>query len=105
MRFDGALWTGKGQRRIGAASSRFSDGEVGKEGEKGLQDKGSASWALLSLCLHIFLSRDTVSRRRDQAVRNASIPPLLRPNREQHPRFPAYLKAVAMGPFVGVLLK
>ena len=104
MRVDGALWTGKGQRQIGAASSHFSDGEVGKEGREGLQDKGSASRALLSLCLHIFLSRDTVSRRRDRPMRNVSNPPLLRPNREQHRRSPSYLRAVAMGQLVGVLL-
>ena len=104
MRFDGALWTGKGQRQIGAASSHFSDGEVGKEGEKGLQDKGSASRALLSICLHIFFSRDTVSLEGDGSKKIGSNPPLIRPNREHCPRFPSYLGAAATRPLVAVLL-
>ena len=104
MRFDGALFVEEGQRRFGAASSRFSDGEVGKEGKKGLQDKGSPSWALLSVCLHIFFLRDTVSLEGDRSKRNGSNPALSRANREQRPRPPTYLRAVAAGFHVGVLL-
>ena len=104
MRVDGALWTGKGQRRIGAASSRFWDEEAVGESKKGLQDKGSALRALLSICLHIFFLRDTVSLEGDRSKRNGSNPPLSRANREQHPRSPAYLKAVAAGPLLGMLL-
>ena len=104
MRFDGALWTGKGQRQIGAASSHFSDGEVGKEGEKGLQDKGSASSALLSVCLHIFFLRGTVSLEGDWSKRNGENPPLIRPDREQRLRFPSYLGAAATRLLVAVPL-
>jgi hypothetical protein len=75
-----------------------------KAGEKGLQDKGSPSWALLSVCLHILLSRDTVSLEGDRTKRNVGNPPLLRLNREQQPRSPACLSAVAMGPLTAVLL-
>ena len=104
MRVDGAFWTGKGQRWIGAASSHFWDGEAGEEGEKGLQDKGSASRALLSLCLHILFLRDTVSLEGGRSKRNSSNPPLSRSNHEQRPRSPGYLTAVAVGPLVAVLL-
>ena len=104
MRVDGAFFVEEGQRRFGAASSHFSDGEVAKEGEKGLQDKGSASLALLSLCLHIFLSRDTVSLRRDRPTRNGSNPTFLPPNREQCPRSPSYLGAAATRTLVAVLV-
>lgn len=104
MRVDGAFWTGKGQRRFGAASSRFWDEEAVGEGEKGLQDKGSASLALLSLCLHILFLRDTVSLGGDRSMRNSSNPPLSRSNHEQRPRSPAYLTAVAVGPLVGMFL-
>ena len=41
-------------QRWTAISFCWAGGNCGrKEGEKGLQDKGSASWALLSVCLHI----------------------------------------------------
>ena len=104
MRGERALFLQEGQRWIRAAPSHLWDGEAGKEGEKGLQDKGSASRGLLSVCLHIFLSRDTVSLRRDRLIRNGSNPPLLRPNREQYPRSPSYLRAAAIGPLFGMLL-
>ena len=104
MRFDGALFVEEGQRRFGAASFHFSDGEVGKEREKGLQDKGSASRTLLSLCLHILFLRDTVSRGRDGLETNGSNPPLSGVNREQRPRLPVYLRAMAAEPLVGVLM-
>lgn len=103
MRFDGALFVEEGQRRFGAASFHFSDGEVGKEREKGLQDKGSAWLALLSVCLHIFLTRDRVSRRRDKQKTSGSNPPLLRPSRERRALSLVCFKAVAMGPLVGGL--
>jgi hypothetical protein len=81
-------------------------GEDGREkaGEKGLQDKGSASLALLSLCLHILFLRDTVSLGGDRSMRNSSYPPLSRSNHEQRPRSPAYLTAVAVGPLVSMFL-
>lgn len=95
MRGDGALWTGKGRRRVGAASSHFWDGEAWEEGGKGLQDKGSPSWALLSVCLHIFLSRDMVSRGRDMSLRNDGNLPFSCANRELRTPSPAFLKAGA----------
>ena len=104
MRVDGAFFVEEGQRRFGAASSHFSDGEVAKEREKGLQDKGSASLALLSVCLHIFLSRDTVSPKGDRTKKNGRNPPLNCPNRELRPRSPSYFRAAAVGLLVGVLL-
>ena len=104
MRVEGRHWSGKEQRRIGAASYYREKTEGAKEGEKGLQDKGSALRALLSICLHIFFLRDTVSLEGDRSKRNGSNPPLSRANREQHPRSPAYLKAVAAGPLLGMLL-
>ena len=104
MRVDSAFWTGKGQRRFGAASSRFWDeGAVG-QGEKGLQDKGSASSALLSVCLHIFLLRDRVSLEGDSCRRNGINPPLSLANREQRPRSFSYHRAVAEELLVGALL-
>ena len=92
MRVDGALFVEEGQRRFSAASSHFLDGEVGKEGEKGLQDKGSASLTLLSVCLHIFFLRDTVSLERDRSKRNGSNQPLLRSNRGLRPQSAAFLR-------------
>lgn len=104
MRVERALLVAKEQRRIGAASHHSWADRVVKEGEKGLQDKGSASWALLSVCLHIFFSRDTVSLKGDRSKRNGSNPPLWRSNRELRPRSPSYLRAVVVGLLVGVLL-
>ena len=104
MRVDGAFWTGKGQCRFGAASSRFWDEEAVREGEKGLQDKGSASLALLSVCLHIFLSRDRVSLEGDRSNRNGSNPALSRADREQRPRSSSYRRAAVTRALVGVLL-
>ena len=104
MRVDGTQMTRKGQRRIGAASSYRGKGDAEKEGEKGLQDKGSASLALLSVCLHIFLSRDTVSLKGDRAKRNGRNPPLICPNCELGSRSPSYFRAAAVGLLVGVLL-
>jgi hypothetical protein len=69
-----------------------------------MQDKGSASLALLSLCLHILFLRDTVSLGGDRSMRNSSYPPLSRSNHEQRPRSPAYLTAVAVGPLVSMFL-
>jgi hypothetical protein len=81
-------------------------GEDGREkaGEKGLQDKGSASLALLSVCLHIILSRDTVSLEGDRLMRNGRNSTFLSPNREQYPRSPSYLRTAAIGPLFGTLL-
>ena len=104
MRGERALFLQEGQRWIGAVPSHFWDGEAGKEGEKGLQDKGRASSALLSLCLHIFLSRDTVSREGDRAKWNASNPPLILANREQQPRTASYLSGVVTRSLAGVRL-
>ena len=74
-----------------------------KQGEKGLQDKGSASSALLSVCLHIFLSRDTASRGRDMSLRNDGNLPFSWANRELRPPSPAYFRAGAAGLLVGAL--
>ena len=104
MRVERALLLAKEQRRIGAASNRSWADRVVKEGEKGLQDKGSASSALLNVCLHIFLLRDTASLERDRSMANGSNPPLVRPNPEQRRRSPSYLGGAATLPLVGVLL-
>ena len=104
MRGERALFLQEGQRWIRAAPSHLWDGEAGKEGEKGLQDKGSASWALLSVCLHIFFLRDTASRGGDRTKGNGGNPPLPHANREMRPWPPAYLRAVAAGFRLGVLL-
>jgi hypothetical protein len=104
MHAERALLAVKEQRRKGAASHRSWADRVVKEGEKGLQDKGSASLALLSLCLHILFLRDTVSLGGDRSMRNSSYPPLSRSNHEQRPRSPAYLTAVAVGPLVSMFL-
>ena len=69
-----------------------------------MQDKGSASSALLNVCLHIFLLRDTASLERDRSMANGSNPPLVRPNPEQRRRSPSYLGGAATLPLVGVLL-
>ena len=90
MRVDGAFWTGKGQCRFGAASSRFWDEEAVREGEKGLQDKGSASLSHLSYCLHIFFLRDMVSLEGGRSLTNDGNPPFLCKNREQRPQSPTY---------------
>jgi hypothetical protein len=81
-------------------------GEDGREkaGEKGLQDKGSASLALLSVCLHIFFLRDKVSLEGDKSKRNGSNPPLSNANRELRPRAYAYHWTAAAGLLVGALL-
>ena len=69
-----------------------------------MQDKGSPSWALLSVCLHIFFLRDTVSRGRDRSLRNDGIPPFLCTNCEVRPQSFGYHRIVAAGPVVGALL-
>lgn len=69
-----------------------------------MQDKGRPSLALLSVCLHIFFLRDTVSRGRDRSLRNDSNPSFSCKNREVRPRSSAYLRAVAAGLLVGALL-
>ena len=104
MRGERALFLQEGQRWIGAVPSHLWDEEAGKEGEKGLQDKGSASLALLSVCLHIFFSRDRVSQGRDRTKGNGSNSPLPHTNRELRPRTYAYYRTVAAGLLVGALL-
>ncbi len=84
MRADRKLSTGRGQRRIVAAPTSLGSGRSGKEGEKGLQDKGSPSWGLLSGCLHIFLSRDRVWREGDSRGENGDNLPFLTKNCERH---------------------
>jgi len=103
MRVDSKFSTGKGQRQVGAAPVCQWEKEAVEWGEKGLQDKGSASWALLSVCLHIFFLRDTVSLEGAWLKRIGSNPPFIRPNREQCPRSPSYLRAAATRPLVGSL--
>ena len=95
MRVERALLVAKEQRRIGAASHHSWADRVVKEGEKGLQDKGSAARALLSVCLHIFFLRDTVSRRRDRPIRNGSNSTFFSIIREQRPRPPSYGRSAA----------
>jgi len=57
------------RRRHGAASPFFVS--LGGEGQerKGMQDKGTASQATLSCCLHIFFLRDHVSHEGDMLLR------------------------------------
>ena len=50
-----------------------------------VQDKGSASQALLSLCLHILLVRDTISRQRDNLLRKREYRPFSAASRELEP--------------------
>lgn len=104
MRVERALLVAKEQRRIGAASHHSRADRVVKEGEKGLQDKGRPSLALLSVCLHIFFLRDTASLEGDRSERNGNNPPLSRSDRQQRRQSPAYLGAAATRPLVGVFL-
>jgi hypothetical protein len=67
---EGGYSTSKWQRRTGPSFCGIGEVGRGREGEKGLQDKGSPSRGLLSVCLHILLSRDRASLARDRRVRN-----------------------------------
>ena len=69
-----------------------------------MQDKGSASWALLSLCLHILFLRDTVSPWRDRPVRNGGNLSLFSSNRERLPKSPSCRRAAATRALLGMLL-
>jgi len=57
------------RRRVGAASPFFVSLGGEEEWKKGMQDKGIASQARLSCCLHIFFLRDRVSHEGDTLLR------------------------------------
>ena len=57
------------RRRFGAASPFFVSLGGEKGTKKGMQDKGTASHARLSCCLHIFFLRDRVSQEGDTLLR------------------------------------
>ena len=67
----------------------FLNPEGREEGEKGMQDKGNASWGLPCVCLHIVFSRDMGRGMRDMLAGNGGIAWVSRPNRETFPRAPA----------------
>jgi len=81
----------------------FGGNENGTEGEKRLQDKGSASRSLLSVCLHILFLRDRVSLERDRLETNGGNRPLCGAYREQRPGPFPYHRSVAVGLVIGAL--